>query len=472
METSNFYEDSSEDEFNQKDFWDDYGDVYFSRQPLSRSESKKSTLTGSDTRQSLKSFRFLDQSPASPLSPSWPLDCSMETPVSPLEPKLPRVKPVRASKVNRERLGTTVPVKAGPQSERRYIVPRQTEEGLLGGISSTGEDGLQEYVQTLLQGSMAEGNQQGMNLYQECLSRKNCRSSQFLSPKSKLVSRTPNNLNNNRISVMSTASDASAVPSLIFSDPGVQTRRPSTVLSAPTQPASSRPLRRNSASSLGSINTVASNKSWFMDDESPPQSPVMPVVPTPVIKVHMSFSRGVGLGMSLFDDGSDDESESEDNERVQVQPPQSPQSLQSLQPSQSLQPPQSPQSPQSPFLFFMGSQTTPKASTASSAAKKSCSSHNIHTTEAKAQSASHSSTLSPVSHSPVTAAHSPVCSTPARRKSRRRTASSECIVLEALEKMNAVMCEFANGDINRKSVVGIDLPGNQVSVEAYGELWW
>ena len=246
-----------------------------------------------------------------------------------------------------------------------------------------------------------------------------------------------------RISTMSTASDASAVPSLVFSDVGVQARRPST-LSINTHLPAAAP-NRSSIISLNSTHSVTSNRSWFMDDESPPESPVE-LIP---VKTRVSFTRGVEMGMSCFDDGDDDDEE-EEAQQEKILPLESPR------------------------FTLVGVETPPESP---KPRKKQNLGLSIETKTTAAQSPPNmlSPPLPPLTHSPISPLNSPrssVCASPNKRRSRRRTASSECIVLEALEKMNAVMYEFASEDVNRKSVVGIDLPGNQVSVEAYGELWW
>lgn len=401
MDHSHFYEDSSEDEMQK---WEDNSDISFNPWATSKRSSSRAT----DNRISLTSFRF-----ASHILGDVTLSPAQVKPA----PKIPPKSPQRSKKVLRS----------------VHPVVQQNGKSV---ASSAHEDDLQGYVQTLLQGSITEGVHQEMDLYQDCLTKRPVQPPRFLSVKPTLASRERSiyNKDNRRISVMSTASDASAVPSLIFSDADMQTRTISNDVQAPA----SKTFHRNSIISLSSINTVASNRSWFMDDESLPSSPVEPVQPTR----RSTFTRGVELGISCFDDGDDDD---EEKEQGQIKSSES-------------------------FCFpLMGAET----SHTSNNRRKPSPGLTIKTAPTSKNSPnSLSPSLPPLTHSPISPRASPICASPNRRRSRRRTASSECIVLEALEKMNAVMYEFANEDINRKSVVGLDLPGNQVSVEAYGELWW
>lgn len=397
---SHFYEDSSEDEMPTLD---DYSDISFN--PWAK--SKRSSLGDHDNRSSMTSFRFADtaltrQSDAS---------------------------------INRT------------SSSSRILRERSIHQSKPSSAStSTQDEDLQVYAQALLQGNFAEGIHQEMDLYQECFPKRQPQASHFLSPKQTPASRerAAHNKDQKRVSIMSTASDASAVPSLIFSDADGQARRQSTTLSFNVQTPSPKALHRNSLISLSSIDTMASNRSWFMDDESPLPSPLEP---EPLGK-RASFTRGVELGLSCFDDG-DDEEEEEVDEVVS--------DLKGFR------------FPECPGIRQMG--TNPQEST-QNRTKKLNPGLTIKTMAPQDSPTSLNLPLPPFARSPLSPKASPICAMPNRRRSRRRTASSECIVLEALEKMNAVMYDFANEDINRKSVVGLDLPGNQVSVEAYGELWW
>ncbi|KAF8417620.1 hypothetical protein BGX38DRAFT_1243358, partial [Terfezia claveryi] len=373
MDSSNYYDVSSEDELPA---WDDNSDISFN--PWAK--SKRSSLREVGNRIPPTSFRLSDQ------SASWQSKSSAIAGevLSPLEVKPAPVK---------------IPKKLARASAP--ILPRNEQFQENSNLAL--EEGLQDYIQTLLGGSITEGVHQEMNLYQECLGRRNEHQSRFLSPPAS-KERASYNQGRKRMSIMSTASDVS-VPSLVFSDVDVQAPRPSN-LCINTHSRAAAP-HRNSMISLNSIDSVASNRSWFMDDEA-------------------SFTQGVGMGMSCFDDGDDDDDDDAEEEEKIL-------------------------SPESPPFVHPGL--------------------SIETKVPRNTPNMLSPPLPPLTHSPVSP-RSSICASPNKRRSRRRTASSECIVLEALEKMNAVMYEFANEDINRKSVVGIDLPGNQVSVDAYGELWW
>ncbi|RPB23348.1 hypothetical protein L211DRAFT_285974 [Terfezia boudieri ATCC MYA-4762] len=397
MDSSHFYDVSSAGE---QPAWDDCSDISFN--PWAK--SKRSSLREAGNRISLTSFRLSDQ------SPSWQSSAVAGEMLSPLEVKPAPVK-------NPKKLART----SAP------ILPRN--EQFQENSSRALEEGLQDYMQTLLGGSITEDVHQEMDLYQECLGRRNVHQSRFLSPPAS-KKRASYNQGRKRMSIMSTASDISVVPSLVFSDVDVQAPRPSN-LSVNTHPRATA-FHRNSMISLTSIDSVASNRSWFMDDESPPESPVE----LTLLKKRASFTRGVGMGMSCFDDGDDDDDEEEEEKEKIL-------------------------SPESPPFALVGAGTRKKQSPGLS----------IETKVPRNPPNMLSPSLPPLTHSPISP-RSSICASPNKRRSRRRTASSECIVLEALEKMNAVMYELANEDINRKSVVGIDLPGNQVSVDAYGELWW
>jgi len=403
MDSSHFYEDSSEDELPA---WDDYSDVSYN--PWAK--SKRSSLREAGNRTSLTSFRLPDQ------SPSWQSGAPPGEVFSPLE-----VKPI-----------CNTPVKNSKKPTQASAPILRRNEQFQGNFSLAPEEDLQNYMQTLLGGSITEGVHQEMDLYQECLGKRNVHQPRFLSPPASRE-RAEYNKGRKRMSIMSTASDVSAVPSLVFSDVDVQARRSSTLSINTHQRAAA--LHRNSMISLNSIDSVASNRSWFIDDESPPESPVEP---TPLQK-RASFTRGVKMGMSCFDDGDGDDDE--DQEIL---------------------------SPKSPHFVQVGAETSLELPTTR---KKQNPGLSIETKVPRSPPNMLSPPLPPLTHSPISP-RSSICASPNKRRSRRRTASSECIVLEALEKMNAVMYEFANEDINRKSMVGIDLPGNQVSVDAYGELWW
>jgi len=408
MDSSHFYEDSSEDELPA---WGDFSDISFN--PWAK--LKRLSLREADNRTSLTSFRLTDQ------SSSWQSGTLARGALSPLE-----VKPVRNVPVKNSKKPAGVPT----PTPRRNV---QFQEG----FGHAPEEDLQKYMQALLGGSITEGVHQEMDLYQECLGRRNVHQPRFLSPKPAPAprKRALHNKDRNRISMTSTASDASAVPSLVFSEVDVQARRPST-LPINTHPRAAAP-HRNSIISLKSIDSLASNRSWFMDDESPPESPIEPTR----LKKRVNFTRGIEMGMSCFDDGDDDDEGEDQKETL---------------------------SPQSPLLVLINTETSPELP---KARKKPNPGLSIETKGPQSPSNMLSPALPLLTHSPTSPRNS-ICASPNKRRSRRRTASSECIILEALEKMNAVMYEFASEDINRKSVVGIDLPGNQVSVEAYGELWW
>ncbi|KAF8475789.1 hypothetical protein BDZ91DRAFT_758354 [Kalaharituber pfeilii] len=423
MHASNFYDDSSDEE-------DALEDCSISPKQLTDADAAKNALA---------SFRFFDP------SPSLPTSSAVRRPaVTTTKKVLPRLhlnsttkgppKPQPTNTV--PAVAATVPITSNSKS--------QSVEEMVNQMSPACEEDLQEYVQKLLQGAISDDGIQEMDLYQECLSKKPANSSHILAPGARMQyrDRRGSYKNNNRLSIMSTASDASAVPSLVFSDVGLQTRRPSMLSTTITHSSNLRSPNRNSVASIVSIQSVESSMSWFMEDASPPQSPVESVP----AKQPISFSRGVGMGMSLFDDGDDDDEEEE--VEFEEAPGQENQSM---------------QSPESPLFFFI-----PEPSQNQETTRKR---QNPRLTIKTNATTSPTFIPPPLTHSPMTAAQSPACATPPRR-TRRRTASSECIVLDALEKMNAVMSEFAQEDINRKSVVGLDLPGNQVSIEAYGELWW
>ncbi|KAF8425988.1 hypothetical protein EV426DRAFT_572999 [Tirmania nivea] len=377
MDSFHFYEDSSEDELPA---WDSYSDILFN--PWAK--SKRSSLREADNRTSLTLFRLPDQSP--------------------LEVKSVRNAPVKNSKK---------PVRASAP------IPWRNEQ-FQENFSRAPEEDLQNYIQTLLGGSITEGEHQEMDLYQECLGRKNVHQPRFLSPPASRE-RAPNNRGSKRMSIMSIASDVSAVPSLVFSEVDVQSRRPST-LSINTHPRTTA-LHRNSMVSLTSIDSMASNRSWFMDDNSPSESPVEPI---PLNK-RVNFTRGVEMGMSCFDDGDDEE----DEDQVVW-------------------------SSESPLFVPRGAEASLELQTTR---KKQSPGLSIETKVPQSPPNMLSPSLPPLTYPPISP-RSSICASPNKRRSRRRTASSECIVLEALEKMNAVMHEFASEDINRKSVVGIDLPKN------------
>ena len=420
MDSSHFYEDSSEDELP------DNSDISFN--PWAK--LKRSSLREAGNRISLTSFRFSDQ------SPSWRSSASAGEVLPPLE-----IKPVRHA-----------PVKNSEKPGRASApTPQRNEQFQENSSRAPGED-LQNYMQTLLGGSITEGVHQEIDLYQECLGRRSVHQPRFLSPPASRE-RAPYNKSRKRMSIMSTASDVSAVPSLVFSDVDVQAPRPST-LSISTDPRAT--AHRNSIISLNSIDSIGSNKSWFIDDESPPQSPVEP---TP-LKKRVNFIREVEMGMSCFDDGDDgdcdDEGEEEEEEKEEEEKEKEKEKEKEIL------------SPRSPLFVLVSAEASLESPTTR---KKQNLGLSIETKVPRSPPNMLSPSLPPLTHSPISP-RSSICASPNKRRSRRRTASSECIVLEALEKMNAVMYEFANEDINRKSVVGIDLPGNQVSVDAYGELWW
>ena len=418
-----FYEDS-EDELEES--WDNDSDVSFN--PWAKLRRSSLGGAGSDNRLSLASFRFSEQSPL------WTLDYFTDGSLSPYDieslseaSEVPS-KPTATKGFSPTVTASTAAVPAACNGcYDRSMLPNNE---FLDSISTIRGKDLQTYVQTLLQGSVVGGAHQQMDLYQECLSSKPSCYIQPLSPKPAFVQKERDY---NRASIISTASDASAVPSLVFSDADAPTRRPSFLLSVP----STSPVhRKNSIVSLNSINTVASNGSWFLEDDSPPQSPV-----TLVSLRRSSFARDVESGISCFDDADEDEDEDEEEELG---------------------------SDESDCFMLAGEdilESLPIAWEIPTPNLDTITEPRISQSTSTLPPLSFSSLINPPDRRP------PISPGPVRRP-RRRTASSECIVIDALQRMNAVMYEFANEDINRKSVVGLDLPGNQVSVEAYGELWW
>lgn len=421
-----FYEDS-EDEL--EDSWDNDSDISFN--PWAKLKRSSSLGSGQDNCLSLASFRFSEQSPL------WTLDYFTEESLSPLDVEtIPEV-----SEVPPKKTAIKVSSRAAAASTKAAVAAcngccdrsKLPNEEFLGSISAIRGKDLQTYVQTLLQGSVVGGAYQQMDLYQECLNTKPSCYIQPLSPKPAFVQRERDY---NRASIISTASDASAVPSLVFSDADAPTRRPSQLLPVPSPSL----LHRNSVMSLTSINTVASSGSWFLDDDSLPQSPV-----TSVSQRRASFARDLVSGISCFDDGDEDEDENEDEDEIEEELG----------------------SDESSYFILAGEETfisQPKTWGALTPSPILDSNIRPQITRSKLPPLP----LPSLANSP----EKPSTSASPMRRTRRRTASSECIVTDALQRMNEVMYEFANEDINRKSVVGLDLPGNQVSVEAYGELWW
>lgn len=313
-----------------------------------------------------------------------------------------------------------------------------------------------------------------------------------------------NSSTNRRISAISTTS---TVPSLIFSEAGTDLHRISSLSGKSHRRSSHQPKLQNRGS-ISSITSFQSNTSWFMPEEdSPPPEELS--VPVPVRK--QAEKRSTFGGTSFFADSDDDDDEEEqtpiemEEEDMVIEPSRRSQMTLGKAPTTPLPPipaaagntyededeilarrrrrwesrrrehsqsksrspslaPSSTTTTSQDFSLMGCSPTVPGGDRGRTLNLPRLSPADIPSRSPSANSSNKSGSTTPLPSS--------ICSTPSRRKSRRRTASSECIVLEALEKMEAVMTEIARDDVNRRSVVGLDLPGNQVSVEGWGELYW
>ncbi|KAI5788869.1 hypothetical protein DFH27DRAFT_572551 [Peziza echinospora] len=451
--------------------------------------SSRTTSTQNSNEQSLSSFRFFDESPSATMP-------SLRHTQLPTE--------IRDISKGSLRVNTdfTSLRKSVPEIEDELP---SSQDSFLPGFNAGDEEDLQVYVQKLLQGSSMDkldieeelqDEEERFDVEEDDIYQSYGRPEHHhhhhhhQSTKETSILFTPKaeakSSNKNRISALSMASDVSAVPSLIFSDAGANAQRPSTILTSPLlSHMNGRPNSIHSLASIPSIHSIDSDRSWFMEDESHPSSPAEEMVPTGKI----SFSDGIGMGMSLFDD--EDSASEVDEEESYFHAHRSSGSTSSFY------------SPDSPYFILMGRQVTLTSLQKGSAAAaiqitKHSKPKSIKTTASTATTATTTTTHQHKKKSSLSIETSlkrvkkllgsgPIedevneerptsqvycCASPHKRRSRRRTASSECIVLEALEKMNEVMLELDREDLNRKSVVGLDLPGNQVSVEAYGELWW